>query len=168
MKRLGTFVTGLGLVALLLVGCAAAPVVEEPVVAPPPPPPPQPQVREVDLPSDTLFAFGRADIEDIGGEGRRALDALAQRLRASQRVDWVRISGHTDRIGQADYNQRLSLQRAESVRDYLVERGVDAGLIQAEGRGSSEPVADCPRGTPDVVSCLAPDRRVHITVRALE
>ncbi len=54
----------------------------------------------------------------------------------------VVITGHTDALGEDDYNLDLSVQRAEAVRDYLVGRGVDPALISAEGRGEGEPVGD--------------------------
>lgn len=154
------------LAALLLTACATRPA-PEPEPAPPPPPPP-PQVRVIELPADALFAFGKAGIQDISEEGRLALDTLARRLAAARSVESVRVVGHSDRIGNARFNEELSLRRAEAVRDYLAQQGVREGLIQVEGRGSAEPVADCPRGTRDIVACLAPDRRVHITVRSVE
>ena len=74
------------------------------------------------------------------------------------------VTGHTDRIGSAEYNQKLSERRANQVKDYLVSQGVDASRLQAVGKGESEPVADC-KGVKgkNLVSCLAPDRRVVIS-----
>jgi len=54
----------------------------------------------------------------------------------------VRIIGHTDSTGTDAINNPLSIERAASTRDYLVARGVPAGSIRIEGRGSREPVAD--------------------------
>jgi OOP family OmpA-OmpF porin len=54
----------------------------------------------------------------------------------------VVIEGHTDAIGGDEDNLRLSQQRADAVRDYLVEHGVDAGQVSAVGKGESEPVGD--------------------------
>jgi OmpA-OmpF porin, OOP family len=80
----------------------------------------------------------------------------------------IMITGHTDRLGSAAYNQRLSEQRAEAVRAYLVSRGLDANRIQAEGRGHTQPVtraADCTGARDDrLISCLQPDRRVDVQV----
>ncbi|RMF97213.1 MAG: OmpA family protein, partial [Candidatus Schekmanbacteria bacterium] len=50
--------------------------------------------------------------------------------------------GHTDSIGSEKYNQKLSEKRAEAVKNYYVEKGVDASIIEAIGKGESEPVAD--------------------------
>ena len=53
----------------------------------------------------------------------------------------IRIEGHTDSSGPASVNQRISLQRAESVRDELVAMGIDASRIQASGMGEDFPIA---------------------------
>ena len=50
--------------------------------------------------------------------------------------------GHTDSIGSAEYNQKLSLRRAEAVKSYLVSKGVAASRIFVEGKGEAQPVAD--------------------------
>lgn len=54
----------------------------------------------------------------------------------------IEIEGHTDKTGGASYNLDLSQRRAETVRQYLIGRGVDAGMVSARGFGSSRPVAD--------------------------
>jgi OOP family OmpA-OmpF porin len=53
----------------------------------------------------------------------------------------VVAEGHTDAVGSDEYNQALSLRRANAVRDYLVAGGIDAARIQVEGYGESRPVA---------------------------
>ncbi|MBX2797636.1 MAG: OmpA family protein [Myxococcales bacterium] len=68
------------------------------------------------------------------------LDGVAEALRGSPQVRQVEIQGHTDNVGPADFNRRLSQQRAEAVRDYLVERGVDATRLQPRGYGESTPL----------------------------
>jgi OOP family OmpA-OmpF porin len=52
------------------------------------------------------------------------------------------VVGHTDAVGTDAYNDKLSVRRAQAVRDYLVSKGVDAGLIDVQGRGKKDPVAD--------------------------
>lgn len=54
----------------------------------------------------------------------------------------VEISGHTDNVGKDDYNRDLALRRAESVKRYLAEKGVDASRITTRGAGPDEPIAD--------------------------
>jgi outer membrane protein OmpA-like peptidoglycan-associated protein len=69
----------------------------------------------------------------------------------------VRIVGHTDSTGSDAINNPLSVNRAQSARDYLVARGVNSGRISIDGRGSREPVAD--NGTE---SGRARNRRIDI------
>jgi outer membrane protein OmpA-like peptidoglycan-associated protein len=52
------------------------------------------------------------------------------------------VEGHTDNVGTADFNQKLSEQRAKAVMQYLVERGIDANRLQSVGYGFTKPVAD--------------------------
>ena len=53
----------------------------------------------------------------------------------------VVIEGHTDNIGTAEYNKKLSQRRAEAVKQYMVEKGIDANRITAEGFGFDRPIA---------------------------
>ncbi|BCU07703.1 hypothetical protein Atep_23800 [Allochromatium tepidum] len=70
-----------------------------------------------------------------------SLDRIAALLKAHPELT-ARIEGHTDSLGSAALNQSLSLQRAEAVRQALVERGVDEGRLTAEGLGPARPIAD--------------------------
>jgi OOP family OmpA-OmpF porin len=54
----------------------------------------------------------------------------------------VEVGGHTDSIGSAEYNQGLSLRRAEAVRTYLIDKGIAADRLSAKGYGESQPVGD--------------------------
>jgi outer membrane protein OmpA-like peptidoglycan-associated protein len=69
------------------------------------------------------------------------MDGLLSRLKGVD-FDIVIAVGHTDSIGTDAYNKRLSLARANSVKAYLVSKGIDAKRIRTEGRGESQPVAD--------------------------
>lgn len=90
----------------------------------------------LDLPVE--FDTGSAALD---ADARRILDEMGAALNspglASQRVE---IGGHTDDVGEPDYNQGLSERRAAAVRDYLVERhGVDPGRLEARGYGETRP-----------------------------
>jgi outer membrane protein OmpA-like peptidoglycan-associated protein len=93
---------------------------------------------KLEVPSDVSFDVGRADIKP---NFRPILDKFAQGL-ASNPAATVRIVGHTDSTGSDAINNPLSVNRAASVRDYLVDRGVATQRIAIDGRGSREPIAD--------------------------
>jgi adhesin transport system outer membrane protein len=108
------------------------------LVVPPNPPVVRPVPARVNLSADALFDFDRFDLKP---EGRRALDDLYERVKGAD-VELVLVVGHTDSMGSDAYNQRLSLRRANSVRDYLVGKGMASSRIRTDGRGESQPIAD--------------------------
>ncbi len=76
-------------------------------------------------------------------DSKAILDETAKSLMAMQDPNLlVEIGGHTDPIGTRDYNLKLSQQRAEAVRQYLISKGVPAEQLKAQGYGESQPVAD--------------------------
>ncbi len=89
------------------------------------------------IPSDISFDTGRSDIKP---NLRPILDQFADGLSAQPNTE-VRIIGHTDNVGSDAVNDPLSLQRAQSARDYLVARGVNPNRVTIQGRGEHEPVA---------------------------
>ena len=74
-------------------------------------------------------------------ENRELLSRIAGILLTSSDYT-VYVWGHTDDLGSADYNMQLSLQRAEAVRDYLVEAGLDASIMEVKGFGKTRPVVE--------------------------
>ena len=148
-------------------------------VAPPPDPappvaivaePPRPVIEKVTLNADVLFEFGKSDLRQAG---RHELDQLAQRIKAQgANVEEVVATGHADRISSDNVNQKLSEARAEAVKTYLVQQGLQSSAVKTEGRGESQPVTgeDCRKMGPErasnrkLVQCLQPDRRVEIEV----
>ena len=144
----------------------------QPIVAPPPqrpapvaavPPPPQPVAQKFSLSGDALFAFDKAVIKP---EGKAMLDDLIAKLNGAT-YDTIVATGHTDRIGSDAYNQKLSERRAGAVKAYLMSKNVQAGRIDAEGKGESQPVTkDCKGPTsPKLIACLQPDRRVDVEIK---
>ena len=93
---------------------------------------------KVDIPADVSFDVGRYAIKP---NMRPVLDRLASTLNQHP-VTTVTIIGHTDSTGSDSVNDPLSINRAASTRDYLVQRGVSAQRIAVDGRGSRQPVAD--------------------------
>jgi len=81
----------------------------------------------------------------------------------------VVVTGHTDRLGAAAYNQKLSERRAVVVKDYLISKGVDQKLIFWEGKGPKNPIpvtkfCDNKMKRKQLIECLAPNRRVTVEV----
>jgi outer membrane protein OmpA-like peptidoglycan-associated protein len=156
--------------AQFLAGPAPAPqpqVVVAPPAPPPPPPAPVPVARNLRLNADGLFRFDGGREEDLLPEGRRRIEELIAGIRREVRtVNSITITGHTDRIGSVGYNQALSQQRAETVRQMFVRGGLEPYAIRAVGAGMNVPVAQCQgtRVTPELVRCLQPNRRVEIEV----
>jgi OOP family OmpA-OmpF porin len=145
----------------------AVPQPRSTAVTPPPPPPtlavavPPPPVRAITLHSDALFAFGSA-VFKRGGQPDD-LEKFAERARRLSSLEVVQIVGHTDNVGPSSYNQRLSEQRADSVKDYLVKNGVDPAKIAILGVGERLPLAD--NATREG---RARNRRVEIMFKGME
>ena len=114
------------------------------------------QVRPPAPPSLSLQIQFEFDSVRVRPESQKALGNLAQALQSPELLPTrFAIEGHTDATGRSDYNQRLSQQRAEAVRDYLAIFGVDAHRLQPRGKGASDPSN---RGDP----FAAENRRVRI------
>lgn len=85
------------------------------------------------------FDTGSAKIKQ---ESHGVLEQIAAILKANQDLKLL-IVGHTDNIGAKEANQTLSLERANSVKDYLIKNfSIDAGRLATDGKGDTEPVAD--------------------------
>ena len=118
------------------------------------------------LSADALFRFDGASSKDVLAAGREQLDRLVGKLKRLQRVERVLLTGHSDRLGDAPYNLRLSQARAETVRQYLIDNGINASLVQSAGAGESEPLVTCngDRASATLVDCLQLNRRVEVRI----
>ncbi len=127
---------------------------------------PTPVAKTYTLGADALFAFDRSSLSDMNGEGRAKLDKLAEDINAQGDIGFVTVYGYTDRLGSAAYNQRLSQQRANTVKAYLVDKGVPAEKVTAIGRGKADQVEPCPGITGKALrDCLQPNRRIVVEVK---
>lgn len=136
-----------------------------------PAPPPAPAPRRTTLGADGMFRFDGGTAADLLPEGRRRIEALAGEIKRNFRaLREIRVTGHTDRLGADAYNDALSLARANTVRDLLVQQGIDARAIHTEGLGKRHPLVNCPgtHASAELVSCLQPNRRVEIDVTGEE
>lgn len=140
------------------VAVAAAP----PIVTPPPPPAP----TKVTFSADSLFDFDQANVKPAG---KQALDKFVAELGDTKHGE-ISVIGHTDRLGPHAYNMKLSTNRAEAVKSYLVESArIPADTIAARGVNGTEPVTkpgECNgvKATKQLIACLQPDRRVEVEV----
>jgi outer membrane protein OmpA-like peptidoglycan-associated protein len=107
------------------------------------------------IPNELSFDTGRANVKRNLAQ---VLDKVAEGLKSATAAS-VRVVGHTDNTGSEEGNERLSVSRADSVRNHLVARGVSTTAITTDGRGSREPMAD--NGT---AAGRAQNRRVEIFV----
>ncbi|WP_299316065.1 OmpA family protein [uncultured Halomonas sp.] len=113
----------------------------------------------LNMPSSVTFGF---DSSELTSSARNALNDVASIL--NQYTDTrVNIAGHTDSTGNADYNQRLSERRAESVGNYLAQSGVARNRLYMTGYGQTQPVAS--NATEEG---RAQNRRVEITLSPIE
>jgi OmpA-OmpF porin, OOP family len=107
------------------------------------------------------FAFDRSDLNE---RARAILDEASKvivDLQAQHGGLVIQIDGHTDSIGSPGYNQGLSERRANSVKDYLTRKGVDAKRIETRAFGLTKPVA-----TNDTDAGRAQNRRAEVRTRA--
>jgi len=125
---------------------------------------PAPFSTRVDVP----FEFAKADLT---ADGRTALDGLFKVLKKGPvTMNVVIVTGHTDKIGSAAYNKKLSESRAQVVREYLVNTGgLNSKLIFWEGVGPRQPVnvtkfCDAKMNRKQLIDCLAPNRRTTVEV----
>ena len=113
-----------------------------PAAAPAPAPAPAvvaaPVSEKVTFAADAFFDVAKWNLKP---EGKAKLDDLVSKM-SGINLEVIIAVGHTDSDGSAAYNQKLSVQRSESVKAYLVSKGVEKYRVYTEGKGEKQPVAD--------------------------
>ena len=117
---------------------APAPAAAPAAPPPPPPPPPAPVSEKVTFAADAFFNVAKWDLKP---EGKAKLDDLVSKM-SGINLEVIIAVGHTDSDGGDAYNQKLSVKRSESVKAYLVSKGVEKNRVYTEGKGEKQPVAD--------------------------
>ena len=147
---------------------ATAPVapVAPPAAPPAPVAPPAPSVQKITLASKALFDFDKAILKP---EGQAVLDReIVSRIKEVQKLELVLVTGHTDRLGSQQYNQKLSERRAAAVAAYLAAKGVAKDKIETLGMGKTQPVPGVvceQKNRKALIACLQPHRRVEVEVK---
>lgn len=118
------------------------------------------QAIKVTFDSGILFATNSST---LSSEAKASLSKFAQSISGDMTDTNITIYGHTDNTGSASVNERISLQRAQSVASYLESRGIKASRIHSEGKSFNDPVADN-----DTAEGRAKNRRVEVYVTANE
>ena len=129
----------------------------EPAVVPP---------QQAVLTANVVFDFDKDTQRHIRAESLRAVDDALRRVsEEKRRITGVQLIGHADRLkGPTDqYNQGLSERRAQTVRQYLIGKGIAADIINYEWRGDTEQVQACDgMSGAKLRECLLPNRRVEV------
>ncbi len=136
---------------------APAPVVEAPAA-------PLPVSEKVSFDADILFDTNKSDLR---AEGRDKLDAFIGEISGLESQKVVAI-GYADRMGTDSANQSLSEDRVNTVKSYLVSKGIVADRVQTSAKGETQPTAstgECKEANNATnVACMQPDRHVVIEV----
>ena len=117
---------------------APAPVVAPPVAPPAPVVPPAPVQEKVTFAADAYFDFDKSKLKP---EAEAKLADLVDKTKGVN-LEVIIAVGHTDIVGKDAYNQKLSISRAEAVKNFLTGKGVEKNRVYTEGKGSKVPVAD--------------------------
>ena len=119
------------------------------------PVPVAPTSEKVTYAADAFFDFDKSTLKP---EAKAKLDDLVSKT-GGINLEVIIAVGHTDAIGSDAYNQKLSVQRAESVKSYLVSKGLEKNRVYTEGKGKKQPIADN-----KTAEGRAKNRRVEIEV----
>ena len=131
----------------------------------------QEQIIRVDLAADTLFKFDGSSLNDLLPKGRQEILNVASQIHNNfVSVSHINLVGHTDRLGSDSYNNQLGQNRADTVRNLLVQNGVAGNVISTASAGKGQPVTNgCfdVKQREELKACLQPDRRVTVEITGI-
>lgn len=131
--------------------------------------PPAIMRRDITVSSDALFTFNKYKAQDMyEGSIPSLLNVITELNKEADKIATLTVIGLTDRMGSDNYNQKLSQNRADTIRDVLLLNGLKLTpeKVLAIGRGETMPVASCSNNLnrQSLIECLAPDRRIILRV----
>lgn len=164
--------------AMGIEGCDFVAKKPAPVVADATPVPPMPapvvKVRKAfvrySLETETLFTYNKAELREHAKQ--KINDEIIGEMKEYSKDNVILITGYADRIGGEKYNMNLSQSRADSVKSYLVEQGIDGNHIETAAKGEADPVVSCDnikgkanRYNKPLIACLQPNRRITLDLK---
>jgi OmpA-OmpF porin, OOP family len=138
----------------------------EPVVVPPAP------LQPVNAAANVLFNFDKRDLANVRAYTKDQLDTLIGQIKSgSITVSGIKLIGHADRLnstGDVNYNTKLSQDRVETIRAYMLSQGVPANLMSTEFKADTQQIEACTkakfRSNAELQECLLPNRRVEVVL----
>lgn len=122
------------------------------------PPVMDPSAIQSGLDEGMFLAFFDFDSAKLNATGTQVVDAVAEQIKKRKDLKSVRLVGHTDSSGSAQYNMRLSARRADAVRSALASRGVNPDLLETVAQGENNLMVSTPNNTREPAN-----RRVEVT-----
>ncbi|WP_140920426.1 OmpA family protein [Limnobaculum xujianqingii] len=115
---------------------------------------------------NVLFSFAGKNVSDIEAGGVEIVQNMANHINGLPAGSNVNIVGHADPVGNASFNQKLSVQRAETVKKMLISYGVSPSVLSVSGQGANNPTVDC-TGLPNNERnfCNRANRRVDTMIQ---
>lgn len=123
--------------------------------------------KVIRLNTDGLFKFDSSTISDMNTKGYNDLQKLAFSINDIEKdIESIDVVGYTDRLGSEQYNYQLGLDRANAVKDFLLQHSdINTSAINVTSKGESESRTSCSEtNRAKLIDCLAPDRHVDVTI----
>lgn len=122
------------------------------------------------LQTEALFAYNKSNLSENGKQ--KLNDEIIGKMKEYPKDEVVVVTGYTDRIGSETYNMKLSQRRADSVKAYMVDQGIDGSRIETAARGKADPIVSCDniKGRANhknkaLIACLQPNRRIVLDLK---
>ncbi|MBS9783570.1 MAG: OmpA family protein [Pasteurella sp.] len=123
--------------------------------------------EKFDLSTDMLFEFDKSGLPDVREQGKEKLNQIADYIIREGNKAQLTLVGHTDYLGSDAYNMALSKRRAETIKQYMVNRGVNGYNITTKGAGETQPIKQCDKNLERsaLKECLITNRRVSVEIK---